>query len=422
MKQEITVKNQLKLSLPMAFEQLVNVLMTTIDTLVVGLLGVDAIASVGAMGTILNLLFIMPNTITVSNNAIIANLIGERKNKEIQYTLGNSILLGVVFAVVLSIIILSISPILPAIFNVEKTCLGYLYIRLLGFIPLTITNILSGFERTNGNPNLILNIKIISLIINLVLDILVVHLGYGIIGVAFVTILIDFVTMIYLLIRNYQKAIFKIKKKIIKNICYYVKWNTVERVISKIDILIMNIIVSNIGTVQYSVHVLLSQLIDMYRDFLSGIQNGITINVGILYGAKKKELFSNLKNVVFKIQKFLSLLAPLLIFMISFVISKIYFKESLQIKTFYEILPIILINSFINVISIYYYAYLRGVKDFKFLANRNIISSIIKIVVAFILSYYFGVIGVWLSYFVYSLTQFTMSKRRYNNIKDDICT
>ena len=103
MKQEFTTKNQLKLSLPMAFEQLVNVLMTTIDTLVVSLLGVDAIASVGAMGTILNLLFIMPNTITVSNNAIIANLIGAKKNKEIQYTLGNSILLGVIFAIVLSI-------------------------------------------------------------------------------------------------------------------------------------------------------------------------------------------------------------------------------------------------------------------------------------------------------------------------------
>lgn len=417
MKQEITVKNQLKLSLPMAFEQLVNVLMTTIDTLVVGLLGVDAIASVGAMGTILNLLFIMPNTITVSNNAIIANLIGAKKNKEIQYTLGNSILLGVIFAIILLIITLGISPILPIIFNVEKTCLGYLYIRLLGFIPLVITNILSGYERTNGNPNLILNIKIISLIINLVLDILVVHLGYGIIGVALVTVAIDFVTMIYLFIRNYKRAIFKIEKKVIKNICYYVKWNTVERLISKIDILIMNIIVSNIGTVQYSVHVLLSQLIDMYRDSISGIQNGITINVGILYGAKKKELFSTLKNVVFKIQKVLSVLAPLFIFLISFVISKIYFKEPLQIKTFYEILPIVLINSILNVISIYYYAYLRGVKDFKFLANRNIISSIIKIVVAFIFSYYFGVIGVWLSYFIYSFTQFIMSKKRYNKIK-----
>lgn len=417
MKQEITVKNQLKLSLPMAFEQLVNVLMTTIDTLVVGLLGVDAIASVGAMGTILNLLFIMPNTITVSNNAIIANLIGAKKNKEIQYTLGNSILLGVIFAIILLIITLGISPILPIIFNVEKTCLGYLYIRLLGFIPLVITNILSGYERTNGNPNLILNIKIISLIINLVLDILVVHLGYGIIGVALITVAIDFVTMIYLFIRNYKRAIFKIEKKVIKNICYYVKWNTVERLISKIDILIMNIIVSNIGTVQYSVHVLLSQLIDMYRDSISGIQNGITINVGILYGAKKKELFSTLKNVVFKIQKVLSVLAPLFIFLISFVISKIYFKEPLQIKTFYEILPIVLINSILNVISIYYYAYLRGVKDFKFLANRNIISSIIKIVVAFIFSYYFGVIGVWLSYFIYSFTQFIMSKKRYNKIK-----
>ena len=54
----LTVKKQLSLSLPMAFEQLVNIFMTLIDTLVVGLLGTYEVACVGAMATILNILFI----------------------------------------------------------------------------------------------------------------------------------------------------------------------------------------------------------------------------------------------------------------------------------------------------------------------------------------------------------------------------
>ena len=414
---DITVKQQLKLSLPMGFEQLVNILMTVIDTFVVGVLGATAIAEVGAMGTILNLLFILPSTIVISNNVIIANYIGAKKGSAVKETLGNSIFLGIIFSIILCIITFLFSPLLPNMFKIPNEALIYLYIRLFGFLFLTIGTILSGYERTKGNPKFILYIKIISLFANLLLDILVIKIGYGINGVAVITVLIDLIIMLLLIVKNAKDICLKIKTKIIKKICYYIKWNTFERLITKIDFLIMNLIVANIGTLEYSVHVLLSQMVDLYRDFISGIQNGITINVGIIQGSRKYKMFKKLKKVSFKIQKFFFVFAPVLITVISFILARVYFKDNIQVRCFYEILPIILINVLLNVISIYYYAYLRGVKDFKFLANRNLISSIIKIIVAFIFSYYLGVIGVWLSYFVYSFSQYYISKKRYNKIK-----
>ena len=50
MEETLTVKKQLKVSLPIAFENLVNILMTLIDTLVVATLGPSQL---GAMAVVL---------------------------------------------------------------------------------------------------------------------------------------------------------------------------------------------------------------------------------------------------------------------------------------------------------------------------------------------------------------------------------
>ncbi len=53
MEETLTVKKQLKVSLPIAFENLVNILMTLIDTLVVATLGPSQLGAIGAMAVVL---------------------------------------------------------------------------------------------------------------------------------------------------------------------------------------------------------------------------------------------------------------------------------------------------------------------------------------------------------------------------------
>lgn len=56
MNEELTEKKQLKISLPIAFENFVNLLMTLIDTLVVTTLGTSAVGAIGAMGVIIDIM------------------------------------------------------------------------------------------------------------------------------------------------------------------------------------------------------------------------------------------------------------------------------------------------------------------------------------------------------------------------------
>ena len=49
MNEIINVKSQLKISLPIAFESLINILMTLVDTLVISMVGTTELAALGAM-------------------------------------------------------------------------------------------------------------------------------------------------------------------------------------------------------------------------------------------------------------------------------------------------------------------------------------------------------------------------------------
>ncbi len=79
--EQLTVKKQIKRSLPIAFESLINILMTLVDTLVIATLGVEAVGAIGAMGVILNFMQMSIQTIHVSNNTLVSKAVGE-ENKE----------------------------------------------------------------------------------------------------------------------------------------------------------------------------------------------------------------------------------------------------------------------------------------------------------------------------------------------------
>ena len=56
MDEVLTTKKQLKISLPIAFENFINILMTLIDTLVVTSIGTSELGAIGAMAVVLNIM------------------------------------------------------------------------------------------------------------------------------------------------------------------------------------------------------------------------------------------------------------------------------------------------------------------------------------------------------------------------------
>ncbi len=418
MDEEINVKKQLKISIPIAFENLINILMTLVDTLVISLVGTKELAALGAMSVIISIMQMGIQTINVSNNTLVAKSLGEKNKEKVKLVTGNSIILTLSLSILTILLIFVIQPIFPILFKVDKIANTYLMIRLLGFIQSSMVTVLSGHQRTIGNQKNILKLRIFAVISNLVLDIIAVKIGYGIVGVALVTVFIDTVLAVYLCIFSRTNVKVKFVKSYFKDILHLFKWNFVERIASRVDSFIFNLIVARMGNLEYSVHVILIQIADIYESFIQGFGDGITISVGIASGKNDNKYICAVKDVARQIINYASAILPIVILVISFVIMNISLRESELQSIFFKVIPLFLLGTYITMSATYYFAILRGNRDFKFLAKRNIISSIIKILVATILSYTsLGIIGVWIGYLIYGIVQKYLSKKRYQDLK-----
>lgn len=142
------MKQQLDLSVPSAVECIIMTLISMVDTFAISCLGSTIIAAVGAIASIINFLNLILKSIQVSNNVTIARALGKNDNEKLKITTGTAVLLGMIFQCVCILITIGFSHFIPIIFKVDEICLTYLYIRLVGTIPATISTILSGHLRT----------------------------------------------------------------------------------------------------------------------------------------------------------------------------------------------------------------------------------------------------------------------------------
>lgn len=412
MDQTITVKKQLKISLPIAFESLINIFMTLIDTIVVSELGTTILGALGAMTVVINIMQMSIQTINISNSTLIAKAIGEKDSEKLKLITGNSMIITFVISTITIIITYIIQPIFPILFKVDEICNIYLSIRLIGFIQNSIVTVLSGQQRTIGNQKVILNLRIFAVILNLILDFLAIKLNYGVQGVAWVTVAIDTILAIYLLIKSKNSVKYKFVKNYFYEIQKLFRWNFVERIASKIDNFVFNLIVARMGSLEYAVHVILIQIANIYEAFIQGFGDGITISVGIATGSKEKESLNQVKKVAKKLIQICSIIFPIFVFIIAIIVMKISLKEQNLQDIFLQVLPLLLLGTYVTMTATYYFSILRGIRDFRFLAKRNIISSVIKIIIAIILGCTsLGIIGVWTAYFVYGIIQKYLSKK-----------
>lgn len=420
MDEVLNAKKQLKVSLPIAFENFINILMTLIDTLVIATLGTSELGAIGAMGVVLNIMNMSIQSMNISNIALLSKAKGENDNTRINLQTGNAVIISIIISVITILVVVLIKPIFPQLFNVDKICVTYISIRLIGFIQSSVITILTGHQRTMGKQGNIMVLRIVAAILNLLLDLVVVKLGYGVAGVAWVTVIIDTFLCIYLLLKTNSEIKYKVKKEILIQIFNLFKWNCIERIVSRIDTFVFNILVSRIGPLEYAVHVIVIQIRDVSQAFIQGFSDGISITVGIESSVKIKERIQAAKCAIRKVINILSVIIPILTGVIAIIIAYISLKEDNLLKIFYSVLPLLLIGQYEEISGTYYYGILRGLREFKFLAKRNFITSIIKILIATILSYtILGIIGVWVAYTIYCIVQKQLSKYRYKKIENE---
>lgn len=406
------MKWQWSLSFPSAMEYIIMTLISIVDTFAISYLGSNVIAAVGAMISVIDFFSLVTKSIQVSNNVTIARAIGEGNEVKVKVTTGTSIFIAIFFQLICFGITVLFGNFLPDLFQVDKICLTYLYIRMIGSIPAAISMVLSGHARTLGKSKAAMNARIGSLVINILLDYLAIHMGYGIAGVAFATVCIEVFYMICMIIIVKGSVLYQINKEAFQEIVRLSKHGILDRLFDRGGKLLFNVILSRLGTYEYAAHIVLNQIESFANDFCYGFSIGMTTSIGITIGKKDDNQMQEISRVIHTITVLFAILIPIIIIGILMMALPILLKEREALKIAYYLIPWVFIYTILLPIRYQYSSMIEGMKEFEFNAKLSGIINTIKIILAYLLSKILGVCGVWITFSVCYLFMIYMLKKK----------
>ncbi len=174
-----------------AFQQLYN----TVDSIVVGnYVGKEALAAVGSVGPIINMLIGFFNGLSAGAGVVISQCYGAKNKERVQTAVQTTMAMTLILCVTLSLIGVLMVPFTLRMMgtpdDVFAQASGYLRIYFSGLSGLLLYNIGAGILRAVGDSQRPLYFLIFSACVNTVLDILFVkYFNMGINGAAIATVI-----------------------------------------------------------------------------------------------------------------------------------------------------------------------------------------------------------------------------------------
>ncbi|HKM33656.1 MAG TPA: MATE family efflux transporter, partial [Lachnospiraceae bacterium] len=204
-------KHILQFAWPLLLGNLFQQFYNMVDSIVVGkFVGADALAAVGTCGSTSFLFFSLSAGLAMGIGVIVSQYYGARDEERVKAAIGNAFYVLVCAAIVVSILGTVLAPsvlrLLQTPENIMPDAVTYLRTTCIGIIAIAVYNGIASILRALGDSKTPLVFLIIASIINVVLDlvfVLVFH--WDVFGVAFATVLSQFICAIAGLIYAYIK-------------------------------------------------------------------------------------------------------------------------------------------------------------------------------------------------------------------------
>ena len=193
----MTIGNPLKLillfSLPVLFGNLFQQFYSMVDTIIVGqFLGEDALAAVGATGSIMFLVLGFASGLAQGFGVMVSQAFGAKDESRLKHIVALSFLLTIIISVVLTALTVTTSRELLIFMNTPDNIFAdaYSYIMIItaGIVANIFYNLLSAFLRAVGNSKVPLFFLVFSACLNVLLDLFfIIQLHMGVAGAAWAT-------------------------------------------------------------------------------------------------------------------------------------------------------------------------------------------------------------------------------------------
>jgi putative MATE family efflux protein len=199
-------KALLRFAVPLILSSLFQQLYTLVDSVVVGnCVGEAALAAIGAAAPVSMIFISLITGLTMGVTILVSQYFGAGEKQRIQKAAGTFVVSLVALAVVLSALGIALVRVLlqwthtPA--DILPDAQRYLWVILLGGPFLTAYNVYGSLLRGVGDSRTPLYAMILATVVNILLDlILVMALGWGVLGVAVATVAAQLLSALYLVL------------------------------------------------------------------------------------------------------------------------------------------------------------------------------------------------------------------------------
>ena len=214
------VSQIVRFSIPMLLGNIAQQLYNTVDSIIVGrFVGDNALAAVGSAGPILNLMIVLFIGISTGASIMVSQYFGAQRKEDLAKAVGSCITLtGAASLLIMIVGPLVAGPLLRLLNTPESIigwCQSYLTIIFLGIAGGGYYNIMSGVMRGLGDSGSALNYLLVATVANIVLDyVFVAKFGLGVAGVAWATVIAQFLSAILSVIKIMNmKNMFELKRQ-----------------------------------------------------------------------------------------------------------------------------------------------------------------------------------------------------------------
>ena len=170
------------LSVPMILEMMMESIFFLVDAYFVSSLGANAIATVGLTESVLTLVYAVAIGLSMGVTAIVARRVGEKDIDAASKTAVQAILLGVLVALLISVLGIIYPKEILALMGGDKELIadGYRYTQVLlgGNITIMLLFLINAIFRGAGDASVAMKVLIFSNLLNIILDPILIF-GFG---------------------------------------------------------------------------------------------------------------------------------------------------------------------------------------------------------------------------------------------------
>ncbi|MDT8715148.1 MATE family efflux transporter [Clostridium sp. 19966] len=422
-------KTLFKFALPAVISLLVLELYNMVDTIFVGrYIGTEAIGGLTVAFPIQRLIIAIAMLISVGASTHVARYLGEKNIESIKRTIVNSLILGIVFILAVTVIVMVFKRNIIMYLGASRAIYGfansYISIIIIGGIFQCMSTVLCYIMNALGNTKMTLYSNLLGVAINIVMNyILIVLFGFGVWASAVSTVVSQFAAFLYSIYKFVKiKSIFNIKFSY-KGIISLYSSKTIFSIISVglstfiieisdaiVSVILNNLLNRNGGDSAIVVVGAITRISMFMYVTIIGISSAMQPIVAYNYGASKYDKIKEVLKITVAAVTITSSTLWVLFMIFANSIIGFFLTDADILKE--AVLAFRICISVIPVIGIYYVAiyYYQAIEEAKLSFFFSIYRQlVIFIPAAIVLVQMFGTIGAWFAYPVSDIISFLSS-------------